>query len=156
MARPCKNIEAQSRHNSKEYIEKRKETEEMLKGLADRIEFPPEYLTKQQKLIYKEIFNELKASQILSNLDIYILSACSIAIDRLQYIEEVINKNPRALMNKDLMSAKDKYNKDFYRCCNELSLSPQSRAKFGSLSLKAKEKEEDPLIKALKGDEDED
>ena len=54
------------------------------------------------------------------------------------------------------MSAKDKYNKDFYRCCNELSLSPQSRAKFGSLSLKAKEKEEDPLIKALKGDDDED
>lgn len=156
MARPCKSIEAQSRHNSKEDIEKRKETEEMLKGLADRVEFPPEYLTKGQKLIYKEIFNELKASQILSNLDIYILSACSIAIDRLQYIEEIINKNPRALMNKDLMSAKDKYNKDFYRCCNELSLSPQSRAKFGSLSLKAKEKEEDPLIKVLKGDEDED
>lgn len=155
MARPCKSIEAQSRHNSKEDIEKRKETEEMLKGLADRVEFPPEYLTKGQKLIYKEIFNELKASQILSNLDIYILSACSIAIDRLQYIEEIINKNPRALMNKDLMSAKDKYNKDFYRCCNELSLSPQSRAKFGSLSLKAKEKE-DPLIKVLKGDEDED
>ncbi|MBS4957984.1 MAG: P27 family phage terminase small subunit [Clostridium sp.] len=156
MARPCKSIEAQSRHNSKEDIEKRKETEEMLKGLADRVEFPPEYLTKGQKLIYKEIFNELKASQILSNLYIYILSACSIAIDRLQYIEEIINKNPRALMNKDLMSAKDKYNKDFYRCCNELSLSPQSRAKFGSLSLKAKEKEEDPLIKVLKGDEDED
>ena len=156
MARPCKSIEAQSRHNSKEDIEKRKETEEKLKGLADRIEFPPEYLTKEQKLIYKEIFDELKASQILSNLDIYILSTCSIAIDRLQYIEEIINKNPRALMNKDLMSAKDKYNKDFYRCCNELSLSPQSRAKFGSLSLKAKEKEEDLLIKALKGDDDED
>lgn len=156
MARPCKSIEAQSRHNSKEDIEKRKDTEEKLKGLADKVEFPPEYLTKEQKLIYKEIVNELKASQILSNLDIYILSSCSIAIDRLQYIEEIINKNPRALMNKDLMSAKDKYNKDFYRCCNELSLSPQSRAKFGSLSLKANEKEEDPLIKALKGDDDED
>ena len=156
MARPCKSIEGQSRHNSKEDIEKRKETENKLRGLADKIEFPPDYLTEEQKLIYKEIFNELKASQILSNLDIYILSSCSIAIDRLQYIEQIINKNPRALMNKDLMSAKDKYNKDFYRCCNELSLSPQSRAKFGSLSLKAKEKEEDPLIKAFKGDDDED
>ena len=156
MARPCKSIEGQSRHNSKEDIEKRKETENKLRGLADKIEFPPDYLTEEQKLIYKEIFNELKASKILSNLDIYILSSCSIAIDRLQYIEQIINKNPRALMNKDLMSAKDKYNKDFYRCCNELSLSPQSRAKFGSLSLKAKEKEEDPLIKALKGDDDED
>ena len=52
MARPCKSIEAQSRHNSKEDIEKRKDTEEKLKGLADKIEFPPEYLTKEQKLIY--------------------------------------------------------------------------------------------------------
>lgn len=154
MARPCKSIEGQSRHNSKEDIEKRKETENKLRGLADKIEFPPEYLTEEQKLIYKEIFNELKASQILSNLDIYILSSCSIAIDRLQYIEQIINKNPRALMNKELMSAKDKYNKDFYRCCNELSLSPQSRAKFGSLSLKAKDESEDAVLKALQDDED--
>lgn len=156
MARPCKNIEAQSRHNSKEEIEKRKEAENKLKGLADKIEFPPEYLNEAQKRIYREIFEELKASQILSNLDIYILASCSIAIDRLQYIETIINKNPKAIMNKELMSAKDKYNKEFYRCCNELSLSPQSRAKFGSLALQAKEKEEDPLIKALKGDDDED
>ena len=28
MARPCKSVEGQSRHNSKEEIEKRKETEE--------------------------------------------------------------------------------------------------------------------------------
>ena len=51
------------------------------------------------------------------------------------------------------MSAKDKYNKDFFRCCNELSLSPQSRAKFGNLTLQAKEKEEDPLLAALRDDD---
>ncbi|WP_342986095.1 phage terminase small subunit P27 family [Clostridium saudiense] len=154
MARPCKSIEGQSRHNSKEEIEKRKEAENKLKGLADKIEFPPEYLSYDQKKIYKEIFEELKASQILSNLDVYILASCSIAIDRLQFIETIINKNPKAIMNKDLMSAKDKYNKDFYRCCNELSLSPQSRAKFGSLSLKAKDENEDAVIKALMDDEE--
>lgn len=154
MARPCKSIEGQSRHNSKEEIEKRKETENILKGLADKVEIPPTYLTDEQKFIYTNIFEELKASQILSNLDIYILATCSIAIDRLQYIEKIINKNPKAIMNKDLMSAKDKYNKDFYRCCNELSLSPQSRAKFGSLSLKAKDESEDPVVRALQDDED--
>ena len=147
MARPCKSIEGQSRHNSKEEIEKRKEAENKLKGLADKIEFPPEYLSYDQKKIYKEIFEELKASQILSNLDVYILASCSIAIDRLQFIETIINKNPKAIMNKDLMSAKDKY-------CNELSLSPQSRAKFGSLSLKAKDENEDAVIKALMDDEE--
>lgn len=155
MARPCKSIEGQSRHNSKEEIERRKETEEKLKGLADKIEVPPEHLTDKQKYIYINIVEELKASQILSNLDVYILANCSIAIDRLQYIEKIINKNPKAIMNKDLMSAKDKYNKDFYRCCNELSLSPQSRAKFGSLSLKAKDENEDPVKKALQEDDDE-
>lgn len=156
MARPCKSIDSQSRHNSKEEIERRRESENALKGLSDKIEFPPDYLTEEQKNIYLDIFKELKASQILSNLDVYILSTCSIAIDRLQYIEKIINNNPRALMNKDLMSAKDKYNKEFYRCCNELSLSPQSRAKFGSLSLKAKDESEDAVIKALMDDEDDD
>ena len=155
MARPCKSIEGQSRHNSKEDIEKRKETENKLRGLADKIEFPPDYLTEDQKKIYIDIFKELEASQILSNLDVYILTSCSIAIDRLQYIEKIINKNPKAIMNKELMSAKDKYNKEFYRCCNELSLSPQSRAKFGSLSLKAKDESEDEVLKALLDDEDE-
>ena len=50
MARPCKSIEGQSRHNSKEEIERRKETEEKLKGLADKIEVPPEYLTDKTKV----------------------------------------------------------------------------------------------------------
>ena len=155
LARPCKSIEGQSRHNTKEEIERRKDTEEKLKGLADKVEEPPEYLTDTQKAIYKFIIEELKASKILSNLDIYLLATASISIDRLQYIENIINKKPSAIMNKDLMSAKDKYNKDFFRCCNELSLSPQSRAKFGSLSLQAKEDSEDLLLKALAEDEDE-
>ena len=50
------------------------------------------------------------------------------------------------------MSAKDKYDKDFYRCCNELSLSPQSRAKIANINKEAIDKEEDPVIRALKGE----
>ena len=153
MARPCKNIEVQSRHNTKEEIENRKEAQDKLRGLADKVKSPPKYLTKDQKKIYKFIYEELKASNILGNLDIYVLATCSIAIDRLQFIETIINDKPTAIMNKDLMSAKDKYNKDFFRCCNELSLSPQSRAKFGNLALQAKEKEEDPLLAALRDDD---
>lgn len=154
MARPCKNINVHSRHNSKEEINKRVEMESKLKGLSDKVKKPPNYLTLEQKKIYRFIYGELEASGILSNLDSYLLSTASISIDRLQYIEGIINKKPTAIMNKDLMSAKDKYNKDFFRCCNELSLSPQSRAKFGSLSLQAKADEEDPLIKALADEED--
>ncbi|WP_291648148.1 phage terminase small subunit P27 family [Clostridium sp.] len=153
MARPCKPIETQSRHNTKEEIEARKKQEEKLKGLADKIK-PPKYLNKDQKKIFKYIVDELKASGILSNLDIYVLATCSIAISRLTEIEKQINEDITNLWDKTLMSSKDKYTKDFFRCCNELSLSPQARAKIGSLALQAKEKEEDPLIKALRDDDD--
>lgn len=153
MARPCVNIEVQSRHNTKEEIEERKKAQEELRGPGDKIENPPDYLTDDQVKIYNFIIEELKASGILGNLDVFLLATCSIAIDRLQYIEGIINKKPRAICNKELMSAKDKYNKDFFRCCNELSLSPQSRAKFGNLKLKAKADEEDPLLKALRDDD---
>lgn len=153
MARPCKPIETQSRHNTKKEIEERKKQEEMLKGLADKIK-PPLYLNKDQKKIFRYIVDQLKASGILSNLDIYVLSTCSIAISRLVEIETKINEDINNLWDKDLMSSKDKYTKDFFRCCNELSLSPQARAKIGSLALQSKEKEEDPVVKALKGDDE--
>ena len=153
MARPSKPISVQSRHNTKEEIEKRKEQEERLKGLADKIN-PPKHLTKNQKKIFKFIVDQLKASGILSNLDIFMLTTCAIAVDRINGIEEMINKKPMLLKDKDLMSSKDKYSKDFFRCSNELSLSPQARAKIAGLKLQAKEKEDDPVIKALKGDDD--
>lgn len=155
LARPCKVIDSHSRHNTKEEIEARKAAEERIKSLADKIEKPPSYLTKEQKKIYKFIIDELKETGILTNLDVYILSTCAIAVDRLQTIETIINKNIGSLVNKDLMSAKDKYTKDLYRCCNELSLSPQSRAKLGNLALDKKEKAEDPLLKALNEDDEE-
>jgi phage terminase, small subunit, putative, P27 family len=155
MARPCKVIDSQSRHNTKAEIEERKGKEERIKSLADKIGRAPSYLSKEQKKIYKFIIDELQATGILTNLDVYILSTCAIAVDRLQTIETIINKNIGNLANKDLMSAKDKYTKDLYRCCNELSLSPQSRAKLGNLALDNKEKKEDPLLKALREDDEE-
>lgn len=155
MGRPCKVISSQSRHNTKAEIEERQQAEESIKVKNDKIKQAPQHLKKSQAKIYDYIINELADTEILNNLDVYILTACCIAVDRLTYIEDLINKKPSALFNKDLMSAKDKYTKDLYRCCNELSLSPQSRAKLGSLALANKEKREDPVLKALQEDDDE-
>lgn len=152
MARPCKVIDSQSRHNTKEEIEERKAAEEAIKVSADKIEKPPSYLNKEQKKVYKFIISELLDTGILSNLDVYILCLTSIAVDRLQTIETIINKNPGAIVNKDLMSSKDKYTKDLLRGCNELSLSPQSRAKLGNLALANKENKDDALLKILGDD----
>lgn len=155
MGRPCKVIDSQSRHNTKAEIQERKEAEENLKGSNDKIGIAPDYLNNSQKEIYKYIITELQDTNILQNLDVYILCTCAIAVDRLITIESIINKNPNAIMNKDLMSSKDKYTKDLYRCCNELSLSPQSRAKLGSLAVKNKEEKEDLLFKILQSEDDE-
>lgn len=154
MARPCKVISSQSRHNTKAEIEERQQAEEDIKCKNDKIKFAPQHLNENQKNVYDYITNELADTEILANLDVYILTTCCIAVDRLTYIEDLINKKPAALLNKNLMSAKDKYTKDLYRCCNELSLSPQSRAKLGSLALANKDKREDLVLQALQEDDD--
>ena len=104
MARPCKSIQAQSRHNTKEEIEARMEQESKLRGMADKVK-PPSYLNKRQKKIFKYIVSELEASGIVGNLDVFILSTCSITIDRLQEIETLINEDINRLADKTLMAS---------------------------------------------------
>lgn len=153
MGRPCKNAVLLSDcSQTKEEIEGRIENEEKLKGKADNIN-PPNYLNSNQVDLFNYIKNELEESKLLSNLDIYILSKCAIAIDRLQFIEKKVNDNPKLLLVQNpLMSNKKNYDADFFRCCNELSLSPQSRAKLANINQTAETNKEDPLLKALRGD----
>ncbi len=140
---------AKAQHSWEE-IRVRKEQENSLKGGKKQVN-PPTYLSKDQKKIFRNIVSELKASGILGSLDVYILAQCSIAIDRLQTIEAEINADPSLLRDTKLISSKDKYAKDFYRCCNELSLSPQSRAKMANINLQQKQEQDDPLLKVLRG-----
>ena len=139
-----------SKNLTNEEFEIRKQTEDNLKGGADKIS-PPKHLSKDQKKIFKNIVKELRESGILGNLDIYILTTCAISLDRIETIETMINDTPGLIADKDLRLANDKYTKDFFRCCNELSLSPQSRAKFANINLQAHQDKEDPLLKVLRG-----
>lgn len=151
MARPCKSAKVLTEcSQTKEELEARADFENKLKGNDNNL-IAPDYLTDNQKLLFNYIKSELEASGILGNLDIYILTKCSIAIDRLQELEEKVNKRPGLKFNKDFISSKKLYDADFYRCCNELSLSPQSRAKISNINLQAKAEQEDPLLKVLRG-----
>lgn len=150
MARPSKSVKVMSKNLTKEERELRLAAEEKLKGGADNI-FPPTHLNASQKKIFNYIIKQLNESGILGNLDTYILSQASIAIDRLQQIEKIINKDINRMYDKDLMKAKSEYTKDFFRCCNELSLSPQSRAKLGNINLQAEQEKQDPLLQVLAG-----
>ena len=153
MARPCKSAKVLTEcSQTKEEIYERVQKEDLIRGKADKLK-PSMELTESQLYLFNFIVGELKASEILSNLDIFLLTKAAIAIDRLNYIESIVNKNPKALFNKDIMSKKDSYDKDFYRCCNELCLSPQSRAKIANININTKNAEEDAVIKAIKGGE---
>jgi P27 family predicted phage terminase small subunit len=150
MARPSKSVELNSKHLTNEEKTRRRDGEEKLKGNNDKLR-PPKYLTITQKKIFKYILENLSASGILGNLDVYVLTNCAIAIDRIQMMETEINGNNQLLNCKTFMASKDKYSKDFFRYCNELCLSPQSRAKLANINVKANEV--DPLLEVLSSDD---
>ena len=151
MARPTKSAKLLHEcSQTKEEIRKRIDTEEKLKGKSDKIK-PSSYLTKKQRAIFKNIVTELENAGILGNLDVYLLNQMSITIDRLQELEMLINKDIKLSFNPDIIRARNAYSRDFQRLCNELSLSPQSRAKFGNINLQKEQEQGDPLLKLLKG-----
>lgn len=150
MARPAKAINTATGARTKEEIKGRQQIEDKLKGSIGRLT-PPKFLTVEQKTIFKKIVKELQNANILGKLDIPILAQTAVTIDRMQAIESKVNENPDLLFDKDLMSVRDKYSKDFFRCCNELSLSPQSRAKMALTAQKNTEEQGDPLLELING-----
>lgn len=151
MSRPSKSAKVlHPKSQTKAEINARIETEDRLKGNSEKIKASSR-LNANQKKIFNYIVDELKPSNILGNLDTYMLEVGAIAIDRLQSIEKEINRDFSMIYNKELMSAKSKYMHDFLKFCQEACLSPQSRAKMGIIASNKKIEEADPLLKVLKG-----
>lgn len=76
------------------------------------------------------------------------MTECVTAIDRNTELERQANEDPSLIYSKEFLSAKEKYTKIFFRCCNELSLSPQSRAKIAGLAA-AKQDDGTELLKKI-------
>ena len=157
MARPCKSAALLTEcSQTKAETAYRMEQEQALAGCCDNLS-PPEWLSDNQKFIFTSIVNGLKEAGILGELDIYLLTECAVSIDRLQYIEQELNRQPELLETKDgasIIKAKDSYTRDFFRCCNELSLSPQSRAKIANIRLQSEQEKVDPLCDLFKSGSD--
>lgn len=152
MGRPAKAIKAQSSNLTKEEIESRTKIEEDLKGDNDKIK-PNENLNERQIEIFDYIVNELKSSNILGNLDVFILNQTAISVERLEKIDTMMNMGFEFYKDNDLRKTKEMYMKLFFRCCNELCLSPQSRAKI-SISATPKENKKKTLADILGDDDD--
>ena len=149
MPRPAKPVELQTCHNTKSDIQKRKSIQNSLKGENACI-VPPYKLSDSQLNIFNKIRDVYNKVDLIGELDIYTLAECAVVIDRLQVLEMMINDNPDLLTDKDIMAIRKGYTQDYYRLCNELGLSPQSRAKLGSLSLQKDKQSKDKLLTLLK------
>jgi len=108
---------------------------------------PAEYLNDRQKAIFYYIVNNLKESNLLGNLDVYLLHITSIAIQKLEELEGMINQDITLLEKSSIRNSLKHYNQVFFKGCTELCLSPQSRAK---LAVSFKTDEEDPLLAIIR------
>ena len=150
MGRPAKATKLLSGHITKDDAAARLAVEDELKGASDKI-IAPDWLNEGQREVFSFVVAELEASGILGNVDIYVLSQFAVSTERLFDIEQDINDNPGRVYNKDQIFARNSYEKSFWRGANELSLSPQARAKAGAIIREKAEEEKDPLKKLLVG-----
>lgn len=148
----AKPIELCSGHRTKEEIENRKEVQEKLKGSSDHIE-PTQNLTENQLYIFNYVKNELKESEILSNLDSYLLTQFAFAVDKLQYLDQKSNEKPSIIFNKDFKSTKKLYFDIYSKCSDHLALNPQSRAKIANINIAANKEKESALLNILGSDD---
>ncbi|MDZ4994385.1 phage terminase small subunit P27 family [Clostridium perfringens] len=162
MARSSKPVELikESSRLTKEEYESRKLQEEKLKGNDDKVYKAPSYLSKVEKKIYKNLVKELQTSNILNNLDITILVTCVDSIVKMEECRQLINENGLVVTKTDGTLTRNPastiykdYNAIFNKCCMELGLSPSARSKLSVINMNAKANDEDPLLKALKGDD---
>lgn len=152
MGRPTKPIDLATGARTKEEIENRKKHEARLKG-SGTIK-PPKELSKEQTKIFKNIIDMLKDADVLSCLDVYILTETAVTIDNLNTINNMVREDGSLLYKSSLMTTRSKCRQEFFRCCNELGLSPQARAKMAASF--AKKDEEDELMSIMNGSDEDD
>lgn len=152
MARPSKSVRVKTGAIASDEASLRQDVEDKLRGESATPE-PPPGLTDGQREIFQFIVDGLVASDILGRLDVFVLESTAIAIDRLRFINGMIDSEPTMVAHTGLQNARAKYQNDLWRGCNELCLSPQARAKIGSLAAQKQKKEKDPLLAALSDDD---
>lgn len=148
MARPSKPTAVSNRKIGAAEVAKRKAIESAVRGGDDNLT-APDYLSEPEREVYNFLLEELKPVRILSNVDQPVLERFSTAVVRLREIEAKVRAEGVESMTRDMVTVKNSYIKDFDAGVRELALSPQARAKIGTLTIAAAEKNADPVEKLL-------
>ena len=153
MGRPVKPMSASTGKISKAERQERQEAEAKINGNVkkDKIKKPPTSLTKEGKKIYKELLGNLLESGIdLNNLDMNLLEATAHAIDTMRKAQAILNED---ILNKQANNIYFKAFNVFKQGMSELGLSPSARARLSMIQAQNKDKEDDVLLKILRGDD---
>lgn len=149
MGRSAKPPQAATGKIGKEEKAQRLAIESAVRGADDKLD-APEWLSDEEKEVYNFVLNELKDIRILSNVDYYTLERFASAVVHLRHIEANVRKNGIGVLDKQTLSIKTSYLKDFDSGVKELALSPQARAKIGTLTIAAAKEKTDPVVNLLK------
>ena len=82
-------------------------------------------------------------------LDAPLLELASIALDRIRMYDDMIREAPEGKIDSKLIRDRNVIVQEWLRYCNELCLSPQSRAKLGTISVTTMRESTDPIKAAL-------
>lgn len=144
MARPSKPLELQTKHLTKEEIETRSKAEQMLKTSSDKVYKVPTKLNKNTKKIYKNLVENLRPLDILTDLDIDLLCVTADAIHQMEVAQMDIDTNGQVIHIRDkdgciVKAIKNPsvevfraYENIFRASCGQLCLSPSARAKLSA------------------------
>lgn len=163
MARPSKPA-VLNVGNSQTKVQKneRSEVEQSLKGNEELVYMIPEHLDLLGKQYYGFIVEELRHSNILSDIDVPLLEQTADCLSKIRQCDDMINTLGLFYEEEDRyghkkvvenVAVKTKLNllTKYTQFCVQLGLSPSSRASLASKKIEAKQTEEDPLLQILRG-----
>ncbi len=162
--RKKKPLALQQGNLTKEQIEQKQAEEEVLKDLSKEIKCPTWIKNKVAKSEFKRIAAELMKIGVITSLDINSLANYCVAFSKYKEAVEAMEGQPLVvehtarngninLVENPLIKIQLKYSDEMKKLASELGLTINSRLKIASAKVE-KEKEEDPLLSILNGDED--
>lgn len=162
MARPRKPASLKKgKSETKQHLEAREEVEQSLKGNSDLVFSVPDQLDELGEAYYKFLVEELRDANILSNLDIPILTQTSDALSKMEQADRLISEEGLLYYKYDkegnqepkehpAVGIKQKYLTQFRALSTQLGLSPSSRASLAEMNMQKEEDEEDPVLKVIR------
>ena len=145
---------------TKKQKEERHAVEQSMRGGDDLVYHVPQHLDELAKMYYVFLIEELKNTEILSNVDIPLLEQTADCLSKIRECDDLIKQlglfyeeedrygNKKVVEN---VAVKTKLNllTKYGQFSNSLGLSPSARASLASKKIEAKANESDPLLQIL-------